>query len=57
MKKWYKSKVLWFNLIVLIMGSVDLLSTVITIPTEVLTLVAGFGNLLLRFITNKKLSK
>lgn len=56
-KKWYKSKVFWFNLIVLLMGSVQLVSDVYYVPQDVLALVLGIGNLLLRFVTNTKLSR
>lgn len=56
-KSWWKSKTLWFNLIVLLMGSVQLYADTYPVPPEVLGLILGIGNLLLRFVTNTKLSK
>ena len=50
-KKWYTSKTIWFNIIVLLMGSLRLISDVYAIPPEVLGLVFGIGNLVLRFLT------
>lgn len=50
-KEWYRSKTLWYNVIVLIMGVFQLVSGIYVVPQEMLTLALGLGNLLLRFLT------
>lgn len=54
-KKWYISKTHWFNIITLAIGIIQLVSTVYVIPTEVLTIVVGVGNLILRQISDTKI--
>ena len=50
-KKWYYSWTVWFNILLLAVEFVNQLSQVVPIPPGFIALVAGFGNLLLRFKT------
>lgn len=50
-KNWWKSKTLWFNFVVLVIGVVEVVTQVYVIPPDVLVLVDGVGNVLLRFLT------
>lgn len=52
MKKWYQSKTLWYNIVTIALGIVQVVSDVYIIPTEILTLVNGIGNVVLRFLTS-----
>jgi len=53
-KSLFKSKTLWFNLITLFLGVLQVVSGVYYIPVDILALVMGVGNMFLRFLTNKK---
>jgi len=55
-KVWYKSKTLYFNLITILLGVVQVVSNVYYIPTDILALINGIGNVLLRFLTKEKLA-
>jgi len=55
-KLWYKSKTLYFNLITILLGVVQVVSNVYYIPTDILALINGIGNVLLRFLTKEKLA-
>jgi hypothetical protein len=54
-KVWYGSKTLWFNVVTILLGVVQVVTDVYPIPTEYLALIMGTGNVLLRFITSKKI--
>lgn len=53
MKKWYKSKVIWWNIITIVLGIVEVYNKSYPIPAEVLSFVNGIGNMVLRFLTTK----
>ena len=55
-KPWYTSKTLWFNIVTLALGIVQLVSDVYIIPEDYLALILGVGNLVLRFLTSKPLT-
>lgn len=56
-KKWYTSWTLWFNVAILLIGFIQQLAAYVPIPAEILAYVATIGNFLLRFKTNKPLTK
>jgi len=53
-KSFLKSRTLWFNVITLFLGVVQVVSNVYYIPIDVLALINGVGNLFLRFLTKTK---
>lgn len=55
MKKWYKSKTVWFNVITLLLGCVAVFNDIYPIPAEYVALVNGMGNVFLRFISKTEL--
>jgi len=55
-KSLFKSKTLYFNLLTILLGIVQVVSNVYYIPTDILALINGVGNVLLRFITSEKLA-
>lgn len=57
MKKWYRSRTVWFNIITIALGVVQVVSDVYAIPTDMLALVNGVGNVLLRFLTSSSIEK
>lgn len=52
-KKWFLSKTLWFNIITIALGVVDVVSGVYVINPEYIALVNGVGNVLLRMVTSE----
>ncbi len=46
-----KSKTLWFNVITIAIGIVQVVAKTYPIPTEVLALIVGVGNVILRMFT------
>jgi hypothetical protein len=52
MKKWYQSKTIWFNLITILLGTIQVVTNTCPIPTDVLALLMGLGNFVLRLVTN-----
>tara|TARA_R100000750_G_C2275069_1_gene68997 strand:+ start:59 stop:250 length:192 start_codon:yes stop_codon:yes gene_type:complete len=54
-KAWFRSKTLWWNFITLVLGVVEVYSGVYYVPTDVLALVNGAGNVFLRMVTDSKL--
>lgn len=53
-KQWYLSKTLWFNVITILIGVLEVVSQTYPIPQNILALIVGIGNMLLRiFDTNK----
>ena len=54
MKKFYKSKTLWFNLLTILLGCFLVVNNTYPIPADVVTLVTGIINVLLRFLTSQK---
>jgi len=58
MKKWWKSKTVWFNVVTIAVGVAGQLLGVVKSETATvaLTLVVGLGNVALRFITNTGIS-
>lgn len=57
MKKWYTSKTLWFNIVTISLGMVQVVSDVYAVPTDILALVNGVGNVVLRFLTSTGIEK
>lgn len=55
-KPFWKSKTLWFNLITIALGVVQVVTEVYPLPVEVLGLVNGVGNVLLRVVTSEPVS-
>lgn len=53
-KSWLLSRTLWFNVITLFLGVIEVVSGVYYIPVEILGLINGIGNLILRFLTHTK---
>jgi len=55
-KKWYLSKTLWFNTLSIVLGTVEIVNGYYPVPVELLALGTGMINLLLRFLTTKKVT-
>ena len=56
-KPWYLSRTLYFNAITLTLGIVDVVAGLGVVDPSILALVMGVGNVLLRFVTEYKLTK
>lgn len=57
-KKWYKSWTVWFNLLVLALGSANDIAKIVPIPTDYAIKAVVLGNLLLRvFKTGSTIDK
>jgi hypothetical protein len=56
MKKWYKSKVVWFNIVTLALAIINEMAGKV-IPTECSASIVAIGNVLLRMITSTKIEK
>ncbi len=54
-KQWYQSKVLWFNVITILLGVIQVITKTYPINTEALAVIMGIGNLLLRVLDGKPL--
>lgn len=54
-KQWYASKTLWFNVITIILGVVQVITKTYPIETEALALIMGVGNMLLRILDGQPL--
>lgn len=50
-KPWYKSWTVWFNVAILILGTVNEFAKIIPISPEIVASAAALGNLLLRIKT------
>ena len=48
----WKSKTMWFNVITLTLGILEILNGVYLVDTQQLLLINGVGNLLLRYVTD-----
>jgi len=48
----WKSKTIWFNVITLTLGILEVVNGVYLVDTQQLLLINGVGNLLLRYVTN-----
>jgi len=55
-KSFLRSRTLWFNVVTILLGVVQVVSNVYYIPTDILALINGIGNVLLRFLTKEKLA-
>ena len=55
-KPFWKSKTLYFNLVTILLGVVQVVSNVYYIPTDILALINGVGNVFLRFLTSEKIA-
>jgi len=53
MKHWYHSKTLWFNALTLALGIFEVVSQTYVFPPDMLILVNGVGNVILRFLTKE----
>lgn len=51
-----RSKTVWFNLVMLVLLGSELVNSQYPLDPKVLALIAGFGNLALRFITTGSLA-
>ena len=47
-KKWYQSKTLWFNIITLVLSTLDTLSGSGFIKPEIYAIIVAIGNVVLR---------
>jgi len=56
-KRWYASKTLWFNVITIMLGILQVVTDVYPIDPALLAMLMGIGNVLLRFFTTTKLVK
>lgn len=56
MKKWYTSKTIWFNIITIVLGIIQVISNSYAIPSEILATINGVGNLILRVITSTSIT-
>jgi hypothetical protein len=57
MKKWYLSKTLWFNFIVIMVEVLQLLASHHLVSPEYVALIDGLGNIFLRFVTREPIVK
>jgi hypothetical protein len=57
MKPWYKSKIVWVNVISILLEVSQILTGVNWIPTGTLTLVVNILNIILRKLTTQPLGK
>ena len=53
MKSIWSSKTFWFNVITILLGFAEVVAKTYPIPPEVLALIIGLGNLVLRMITSQ----
>lgn len=51
-KKWYKSLTIWFNVVIIVLASINEFAKIIPIPPEYVILAQTIGNLLLRIKTS-----
>ena len=51
-KSIWKSKALWFNVVTIALGIIQVVAKTYTIPTEILALIVGIGNILLRMFSD-----
>ena len=49
-KKWYQSVVLWFNVVTILLGVLEVVSKSYYIPQEYLGMFMGIGNIILRVL-------
>ena len=56
MKKWYLSKTVWFNILTVALGIMQIVSEIYVIRPDVLALAMGIGNFLLRFMSSTRIS-
>ena len=56
-KRWFMSRTLWFNAVTILLGVVEVVSGVYPVDPAALGLIVGIGNVLLRFVTEYKLTK
>jgi hypothetical protein len=57
MKPWYKSKIVWVNVISILLEVSQILTGVNWIPTGTLTLVINILNIILRKLTTQPIGK
>lgn len=53
MKNIFNSKTFWFNTITILIGVIQVVNKSYPIPPEILGLIMGFGNLILRTLTGE----
>ena len=53
MKNLFKSKTFWFNVITIAIGIVEVISKVYVIPADILALINGIGNVVLRMFSGQ----
>jgi hypothetical protein len=52
-KQWYQSKTFWFNVITMLIGIIQVISKSYPISPELLALIVGVGNLILRSLSGE----
>jgi hypothetical protein len=55
-KQWFQSKALWFNIITIAIGFVEVISKTYPISPEMLAIIMGVGNIILRFLTGEPIA-
>lgn len=55
-KPWWRSKTIWFNVVTVLLGFIQIVNQHFVIPPEWLAYIMGLGNVILRFITETKLT-
>jgi hypothetical protein len=55
-KQWFKSRTLWFNVITILIGVVQVIAKTYPIPVDVLALIIALGNMILRVISGQPIS-
>lgn len=55
-KEFYKSKTFWFNIITILLGIIEVVNKTYPISAQVLAMIMGFGNLILRLISGEQLT-
>lgn len=53
-QQWYKSWTLWFNVVTIALGTVELINNIYPIPTQTLFIINSVGNLILRVFSTSK---
>jgi len=55
-KSIYKSKTLYFNILTIALGCFLVVNNTYPVPADILALVVGLGNVILRFLSSKKIT-
>jgi len=55
-KPWFTSKTLWFNVITIALGSLEIITKTYPIDPGILAIIMGLGNVILRFISGNAIT-